>query len=411
MKIIHFADLHLGVETYGHLNPETGLSSRLEDFLNVLDQVVDYAVTNRVDLVLFCGDAYRTREPTQTQQREFARRIKRLSDKEIPLFLLIGNHDLPNAVGRATAIEIFETLSIPGVTVANRPAIHRIRTASGDIQIAALPWVRRSALLSKEDTRNLDFNQINERLQQILTRIISDQANKLDPVLPAILAAHVWVLNAKVGSEKSMSIGQEHMLLPGSVANPAFDYIALGHIHKGQVLKENPPVVYAGSLERLDFGDEQDEKGFYLVEIQNGTGGERKTSYRFQPVKARRFFTLKVDLKSDDLDPTNTVLKAIEARQAEIKDAITRIEISVPSAIASLLRDNDIRNKAREAYYLSIARNIQHEDRLKGTYSSLQGITPQDALRIYLQMKYKPEEAELLQKYGEEIIKEHAGRL
>src|SRR5512137_851515 len=168
MKIIHFADLHLGVENYGHVNPLNGLSSRLEDFLKVLDELVDFALKEEVDLVLFCGDAYKTREPSQTQQREFAKRIKRLSEGGVPLFMVTGNHDLPNALGRATAIEIFDTLSVPNVCVANKPGIHRVKTRSGEIQIAALPWVRRSALLSREDTRNLEFNQINERLQQIL---------------------------------------------------------------------------------------------------------------------------------------------------------------------------------------------------------------------------------------------------
>ena len=86
LKILHFADLHLGVETYGHINPETGLSTRLEDSLKALDRLVDYALENRVDLVLFCGDAYKTREPSQTQQREFARRISRLSSGNVPVF-------------------------------------------------------------------------------------------------------------------------------------------------------------------------------------------------------------------------------------------------------------------------------------------------------------------------------------
>ena len=137
MKILHFADLHLGVETYGRLDPATGLSSRLLDFLSVLDQVVDYAIENRVDLVLFCGDAYRSREPTQTHQREFAKRINRLSTNDIPIFLLIGNHDLPNAIGKATTTEIFDTLTVEKVYVSNRPQVYRIPTSSGIVQIVS----------------------------------------------------------------------------------------------------------------------------------------------------------------------------------------------------------------------------------------------------------------------------------
>jgi exonuclease SbcD len=117
LKILHFADLHLGVESYGRINPETGLSTRLEDFLNALDQVVNYALENKIDLALFCGDAYKSREPTQTQQREFAKRINLLATSGIPVFLLIGNHDLPNAIGRATTTEIFDTLAVKNVYV------------------------------------------------------------------------------------------------------------------------------------------------------------------------------------------------------------------------------------------------------------------------------------------------------
>ncbi len=420
MKIIHFADLHLGVETYGHINPETGMSSRLEDFLKALDQVVDYAIDNRVDLVLFCGDAYKTREPSQTQQREFARRIRRLSEGGIPLFMITGNHDLPNALGRATAIEIFDTLSVPNVLVANRPGVHRVSTRSGEIQIAALPWVRRSALLSKEDTRNLEFSQINERLQQALTRVVQEQAGQLDPALPSILAAHVWVLNARVGSEKSMSIGQEHMLLLSSIALPDFDYVALGHIHRGQVLKECPPVVYSGSLERLDFGDENDSKGFYLIEITDSESGgagisdcenparRRRVDYEFHPVNARRFFTLSVDIAPHDADPTSTVLAAIDASQEKIQDAITRIEISLPAPLSNKLRDSDIRSKVRNACYVTISREIRRENRLRLGRSALEGITPEEALKAYLEAKYPAERAKILLEHGEKLIRENS---
>jgi len=408
MKILHFADLHLGVESYGRINPETGLSTRLEDFLNALDQVIDYALENKIDLALFCGDAYKSREPTQTQQREFAKRIYRLSTSGIPVFLLIGNHDLPNAIGRATTTEIFDTLAVKNVYVSNRPDIYRIPTNNGTVQIVSLPWLRRGGLLSREETKNLTFEQINQRLQQILTNIITASIPKLDPELPAILAAHVWVSGARVGSESSMTIGQEHVLLVSNIAHPAFDYIALGHIHKHQVLSNSPPVVYAGSLERLDFSEEEDDKGFYLVEIEpDKETGKRQVSFDFQPVSGRRFLTIDVNIESPDIDPTSTMLKAIAEQKEKVGDAIVRLNISLPAEVEGQLRDNDIRNAVKEAYYFTIAKDIKRETRLRLGQWTAEEITPLDALKKYLEeKKVSPDRTKILLEYGEKLIQE-----
>jgi exonuclease SbcD len=408
LKIIHFADLHLGVETYGRLDPATGLSSRLLDFLAAFDRLVDYAIENQVDLVLFCGDAYKNREPTPTQQREFARRINRLAQKGIPVFLLTGNHDLPNAFGRATATEIFDTLAIQKVYVSSRPDIYRIPTRSGILQIVSLPWLRRSALLSREETKNLKLKQINERLEQILTDIITANAQKLDPKLPAILAAHVWVVGAKVGSESSMTIGQEHTLLPGSIAQPAFDYIALGHIHRHQVVHENPPVVYAGSLERLNFSEEADEKGFYVVDIEpDGETEERRVSFKFHRLSGRRFLTIDANIKPGEVDPTPVVIKAITEQAGNIRDSIVRLNISLPVELESELRDSDIRSALKEAHYFSIARDIKRETRLRLGQLAAEEITPLEALKAYLNSKkVSPERAKTLLEYGARLIQE-----
>ena len=407
MKILHFADLHLGVETYGHTDPTTGLSTRLLDFLASLDKVVDYAIENKVDLVIFCGDAYKTREPTQTQQREFARRINRLSSNDIPIFLLVGNHDLPNAIGRATSTEIFDTLSVKNVYVSNRPEIYQIPTRSGTVQVASLPWLRRSALLSREDTKNLDFEQMKERLQQALTGAIELHVSKLDPKLPAILAAHVWVAGAQPGTEKQMTIGQEHVLLLSNVANPAFDYIALGHIHKHQVLSENPPVIYAGSLSRLDFTDEADEKGFYLVEIEHEkAGGQRQVSFEFHPLEGRRFLTIDVVLEEQDVDPTATMLQAIAKQGEKVKEAIVRLNVTVPAQLEGQLRDADIRETLEEAHFSTVAREIQREARLRLGQFTAEEITPLEALKKYLESKKTPpERTKVLMEYGERMIR------
>jgi exonuclease SbcD len=411
MKILHFADLHLGVETYGRIDPTTGLSSRLLDFLNALDQVVDFAIDNKVDLVLFCGDAYRSREPTQTHQREFARRINRLSTSGIPIFLLVGNHDLPNAIGRATTTEIFDTLAIKNVHVSNRPDVYRIKTSSGTVQIVSLPWLRRSALMTREESKNLTFDEINQRLEQAMSSVITANVSKLDPKLPAVLAAHVWVSGAQLGSERSMTIGQEHALMLSDVAQPAFDYIALGHIHRHQVLNNEPPVVYAGSLERLDFSDEKDDKGFYLVEIDpHKEKGERLTSFDFHPVEGRRLLTIEVDVEAED-DPTPVVLKAIAEEKDKVKDAIVRLSISLPAEVEGGLRDSEIRDALKDAHYLTVAKEIKRENRLRLGKWTAEEITPLDALKAYLESKkIAPERAKLLLEHGERLIQERESR-
>ncbi len=408
MKILHFADLHLGVETYGRVDPVTGISSRLLDFLAAFDQLVDYALENRVDLVLFCGDAYKSREPSQTHQREFARRINRLASSDIPVFLLVGNHDLPNAIGKATTMEIFDTLAVKNVYISNRPDIYRIETRSGVIQIASLPWLRRSSLLSKEETRNLSFEQINQRMQQVLTNIITSHVSKLDPAFPSILAAHVWIVGAKIGSERMMTIGQEHALLPGNIANPAFDYIALGHIHKHQVLMENPPAVYAGSLERVDFGEEGEEKGFYLVDIEpDSVTGNRRVLFNFHPVAVRTFQTISICIDEGDTDPMATILNAIN--QETIKGTIVRLQISMPAEIDGQLRDNEIRDALKEAYYFTVAKDIRREARLRLGKTIAGEIPPLEALKTYLETNFPHERAKVLLEYGENLMRGEEG--
>jgi exonuclease SbcD len=300
---------------------------------------------------------------------------------------------------------------VKNVYVSNHPDIYHIPTQSGIVQIASLPWLRRSALLarlSREETKNLDFGQLNQRLQQILTNIITANAVKIDPALPSILAAHVWVSGARIGSERLMTIGQEPALLLSNVANPAFDYIALGHIHRRQVMHLNPPVVYAGSLERLDFGEEEDDKGFYMVEIEpDKETGKRRVAFDFHPITARRFLTINVSIDAQDADPTLTVLKAITDQGEKARDAIVRLNVSLPAEPEGKLRDNDIRNALKEAHYFTIARDIRREARLRLGKWTAEEITPLEALKAYLEAKrVPPERAKVLLEYGERLIQE-----
>ena len=128
MKIVHFADLHIGVENYSQPDPSTGISTRLQDFLNAFDQLIDYSLQQSVDIVIFSGDAYKSRDPSQTQQREFASRIKKLSSAGIDVFLLVGNHDLHYGSNRANTMEIFPTLKVPKIHIGKNVGITNIKS-------------------------------------------------------------------------------------------------------------------------------------------------------------------------------------------------------------------------------------------------------------------------------------------
>jgi exonuclease SbcD len=224
--------------------------------------------------------------------------------------------------------------------------------------------------------------------------------------LPSILAAHVSLATAKAGSEQTMMVGREHFLLQSSVADPAFDYVALGHIHRHQVPSYHPPIVYAGSMERLDFSEEEDDKGFYVVDIE----GKGKVSFDFHPVEARRFLTIRVHIDSQDPDPTLTILDAIAQRQPEIKDAIVRLQIALPAHAEGSVQDKEIRRALEEAHFIAaIAKEIERHPRIRLDGWSPEALTPLKALEAYLATKTSPERQRTLLKYGERVIQEEAG--
>lgn len=386
MRILHFSDLHIGVENYGRTDPETGLSTRLGDFLASLDQVVDFALTGDVDLVLLAGDAYKGRDPSQTHQREFARRLARLSEGNIPTFLLVGNHDLPNAVSRATAVEIFATLRVPNIYVGSSLQTYLVPTSAGPLQILAVPWPRRSSLLGREESRGMSIDKIREEIERRMTEAIDNLARRLDPAVPAIITGHVTVNGATVGTERSMMLGQDHVLLASALEGPQVDYVALGHIHKHQVLRSGRPmVVYSGSLQRIDFSEEGDEKGFCVIDLDPaGQQGQRMTEFSFHTLAARPFVTIDITLVPGEPDPTQAVLRAIARK--EVNDAVVRVRITLPPELEPQLRESDIRLALQSAHYVAaISRESPEGTRRTRLATELaEGLQPMQALSLYM---------------------------
>ena len=411
MRILHFSDLHIGVENYGQTDPETGLSTRLADFLSSLDEVVEYALTEDVDLVLLAGDAYKGRDPSQTHQREFAKRLSRLSEASIPSFLLVGNHDLPNAVSRATAVEIFQTLQVPYLQVGSNLQNYTIPTKSGPLQILAVPWPRRSGILSREESRGLTIEEVRQAVQDRMTQAIYARAESLDPDVPAILTGHVTVNGATVGTERSMMLGQDHVLLAGDIGRPQVDYVALGHIHKHQILRnENPFMAYSGSLQRVDFSEEGDDKGFCVVDLDPAAPqGKRLTDFDFHRLDARRFVTVDVTVPVGDPNPTSAVVRGIARK--DVVGAVVRVRVTLPSEVDAQLRDSDIRDALSEAHYIAAINreSPQEARRTRLDAESAKDLQPMEALRLYLESRgVEPERQEKMLRHAEDLVERAA---
>ncbi|MQG21563.1 MAG: exonuclease SbcCD subunit D [SAR202 cluster bacterium] len=385
IRVLHTADIHIGVENYSRTDPTTGLPTRLLDFLNVLDEAVDFALANDIDLFIVAGDAYKSRDPSQTHQRELAKRIIRLTENNVSVFLLVGNHDLPNAVGRATSLEIFPTLAVPKTMIGNSLESYPVETKNGPIQIVAVPWVRRANLLTGAETRGLSFEQINQKIQDLLAQRLLNLAKDLDPDIPAILTGHITVETATVGSERSMMLGTDYTLSPSNLALPEFEYCALGHIHRTQTLWEDPHLIYSGSLQRVDFSEENDPKGFYVLDIEPTLPqGKRLQNVHFEEVNARRFITIDVNLKDSLHEPTAHVIKTIEENYVE--NAVVRLRLQLAASQESLLNENAIRRALdSSAFVASISRDVERPTRIRlGRDMTAETLSPIQALELYL---------------------------
>jgi DNA repair protein SbcD/Mre11 len=383
VRLLHFADLHLGAESYGRFNPETGLSTRLDDFLAALDRVTDYALNNDIHLVLFAGDAYKTCDPSPTHQREFARRIGSLGRAGIPTVLLTGNHDVPNARGRANTVEIFEALEAENVYVASRPQTLRLDTRGGPVQIVTLPWFNRSALLAKDEHRNETLEEVEETIIQKLERIVAGEVEGLNPDAPAVFLAHGSVFGAVYSSERKTILGRDPMLPAGLCNNPAFDYVALGHIHKHQALNAHPPVVYSGSVERIDFGEEAEEKGFVVAEVSHG-----QADWRFVPSQARRFVTIRVE--ANEGDPMEAIQQALAS--ANVAEAVVRVIIQTKPELEPLIDERELRRLLKDAFHVAaVIRDVERPSRLRlGSESTIAALVPRDLLERYFQYRELP---------------------
>jgi len=336
------------MENYGKLDTKTGIHSRLLDFKKALDVCIDKAIAQDVDLFMFSGDAYKTANPSPTQQKLLLQCFLRLYKANIPVVIVIGNHDNPLSFGKANSMDVFSELPIDGFHVIAKPTILNLVTKSGPIQIVGIPWPTRNTISIGDQHLLKSAAHITEYISKAVGSIITNFAQQLDPTVPAILAAHLTVSSGIFsGSEKRAIYGTDPILLPSQLAIEPFDYVALGHLHRYQNLNCGgyPAIVYSGSIERIDFGERKEEKGYCLVTIES----KGNTNHEFIEVPTRPFIQIEVELTSEQ-GQTEQLLAAIA--KYDVTDAVVKVLYHLPTGKKDLVDLQAIQRACLNAMHL-----------------------------------------------------------
>ncbi len=403
MRIIHTADLHLGTTIYGTEDASTGLNRRVKDFFAAFDQCVQYAIDKKADALLLCGDIFKDVSPSPTLLKMFASRLCRLTSHEIEVLMLVGNHDSPKTVGRAAPLEVFEELKLPGVHVFIKPDIIDLTSRDGvKFRVFILPYRHPMHIVFRTEKSEAAMTELSmdhllrafkaevNRNIQALTRRGKEDAEV------GILAAHLFVEGARRGAESVYIVGAEFTVPQSALESSAIDFIALGHVHSFQKLLGRIPTVYSGSLERVDFSEMDEQKGFVDIVYEN-----KALSWKFIPVETRQMVKIELDCRG-----TGSVAELIAhgIENAQVKDAIVKLVLK--TGIDTTVNFDLIHEKLASAFWYQVTVERTFTKPILET-AIVSILNPHETVARYLKStKLSAEDRAFVGKLGDEIIDE-----
>jgi DNA repair protein SbcD/Mre11 len=274
MRIIHVADTHLGYKNFsGKVDPIRNLNQRECDVYDAWHAAIDVAIGRKPDLFIHAGDLFDSSRPSPRAIVEALSGFAKLRDADIPALVIAGNHSTPRFRSGGSVFEILREFGISAIW--GEPETIRLN----GLAVHCVPH--------------------EPQAEQLLADIRSLQ-------LDAEAEANVLVLHAGLeGVRQDYHEVNEIALAPEELAKGEYAYIALGHLHKFHAPQLN--AIYAGSLERLDFGDVDGDKAVVEIDLAAGSGSEGFV--RRHPISTRPM--LDIALSCDGIGPTE-ILEALE---------------------------------------------------------------------------------------------------
>ncbi|MCD6449576.1 MAG: exonuclease SbcCD subunit D [Thermotogaceae bacterium] len=315
MKILHTADWHIGLKSW-KVEKET---DRTEEILNSLEQILEGAKKENVDLIVVAGDVlHESRNPSAESLNILMKYLSEFS-KVAPTVVVMGNHDWKGLMS-------YSHIAPRDLYISVRPEKLVIDTNSGRVAVYTVPFVR-------EAPAEPDGKRIN--LTDRIAGLIQEFAHDDISADFRLLASHLMV--EKTGVIPPSVEENIHVILKSEHFSALFDYVALGHVHRHVIIKDVPYVVYSGSIIQDDFSEWKDRKGYVILEDKN---------IRFAELSHRKLGVLDFSGERD----FKAVIGKLEQAIHEFDYIKLKINHSLSHYRGTLLRYDKVKSVSVESY-------------------------------------------------------------
>lgn len=369
MRIIHTSDWHLG---QFFIN-----KSRLQEHQKFIAWLLQQVIEQNIDAVIIAGDVFDTGTPPSYARELFNQFVIGMNKINRQLIVLGGNHDSVSTLNESKDILAqLNTRVIASVSDAIEEQVIELNDQYGQIGaiLCAIPYLRpRDVLISKADESGQQKQQalgqaIGDHYQK-LYQVAENKRNELESTVPIIATGHLTAMGVKISeSVRDIYIGS----LEAFPANafPAADYIALGHIHRPQIVAKSEHIRYCGSPIPLSFDELGSQKQVLIVEFSAGKLSSVK------PLNIPLFQPMKV-----------------------IKGDLENIE----QQLLLLARNEDENKDAELATWLSI--EVETQDYLNDLQQRMQGLSEDMNVEI-LQLRRVRKQQQRIERENKEVLAE-----
>lgn len=319
MKFAHLGDLHLGM-TMNHVN-------LVEDQKYILESILNLLQKEKPDAVLIAGDVYDKAVPGAEATTLLGDFLADLNAAGLPVFIIAGNHDSSERLSYASELLQKQNVYISGRFDGKMPH-YTLRDDEGEVNIWLLPFLRPGHV-------NRYIEDEKDKVKDYTSAVrVAIEFSSVDWTARNVIISHQFVTGAFVheeGSEQLMVGGTDQVSIS---AYEGFEYVALGHIHSFQKLKDHP-AYYCGTPLKYSFSEEHDHKGVIFVELKE-KGNVHVYQRELVPLHDMRTLKGKYEdilVQSKEDEHNMDYLRVILTDEDEVEDAVRHLRAVYPNVL------------------------------------------------------------------------------